>query len=1281
MASFFYELFLFNSRRKLVFWGGLIVLILILAIQIRNIKFHENITDILPDDEELTQIETLFNNSGLNSNLIIHFYSSDSVSDVADEMIEISQSFDSAVAVQFPEYISQRMLEYPDSLVDLFYNHFLAYLPLYLTDDDYKSIDEKLTLQSINSTVEGNYRSLISPIGIFGSEMILKDPFGFVQIPLTNFRESQFDSNIQLYKNHLLSKDKRHLLYFLEIANLASETSRNTELVKGLDDLIEKYASDKIKIEYFGAPAVAVANAGRIKMDIALSVSLAIIIIFSLIVLYFRNVSTFFFILLPGIFGVLAALAIMSWISGSISLIALGVGSIMVGITVDFALHLFSHHRDEISMKDLFRSITQPILMSSGTTACAFFALIFIKSDAMRDLGLFVGISILCASFFSLIVLPHFLGVQFDRKAAVHEILQKLFIRISTYEANKKWGVLVLCLVISVVSLFYWNRISFNRDMMSLNYMPDYLANSEQHLNKTLSDTGKEMYIMASGSTLTQALEKGAEVNRRLSELKKESIINEYSSLNSLIPEVSLQEKRLKTWSEYWQKTDTALLNRTIESKASGVGFKPKAYPGLRAYLTNDYTPIGHDDLEQILSIVGSRYVVESNNEVFLLTHIRYNPDHKELLFSSLDKIAGVQMLDRSHITNKLIDVLSKDFNTLIGLSLVIVFAILLLIYGRIELALITILPIGIGWLWTLGIMGFFGLSFNIVNVIICSLIFGLGVDYSIFYMRGLTQKYKIGIDNKSTFKISIILSAITTLVGIGVLIFAKHPALKSIALLAIIGISSVLFLTFYIQEALFNLFIQGRKDRGLIPFTFLSFLKSMFSFLFFGVGCVILMLVRIAFFIPLAPKTQKIMYHQLIMWYCRSLIYIMLKENRKINSKDVKRLEDPSIIISNHHSFLDILLLLQLSPQLVMVTNDWVYNSPFFGMVVRYADFILASKGVENQMDKINSLVKGGYSIIVFPEGTRSETINCGRFHKGAFYLAEKFDLDIQPIVLHGTHYAMPKKDGFYLRNNDVDMKFLNRISISNTEYGIGYRERTKRIGRYFKEEYNKFRAEKEGPSYFLDTLQKNFILKGPILEWYMRIKLKLENNYQLFHEILPARGTIVDVGCGYGFLGYSLTIGKASRQVIGIDYDVNKIEVAKNCAVKPENLHFVHGDIMKYPYPEANAFVLSDVLHYLERAEQTTLLDTLIERLKPGGIIFVREGDKMKERRHLGTTLSEVFSTKSGFNKSRNRLNYISEEWLREKAAEHSLDYSSIDNTKWTSNTISLMKKPHND
>ena len=69
---------------------------------------------------------------------------------------------------------------------------------------------------------------------------------------------------------------------------------------------------------------------------------------------------------------------------------------------------------------------------------------------------------------------------------------------------------------------------------------------------------------------------------------------------------------------------------------------------------------------------------------------------------------------------------------------------------------------------------------------------------------------------------------------------------------------------------------------------------------------------------------------------------------------------------------------------------------------------------------------------------------------------------------------------------------------------------------------EFSKLSEEIEQPEYYREQLVYNYLYKGPVLEWYMRVKLRLEGYYKMFHQHLPKRGKILDIG--FEFHGYTL-------------------------------------------------------------------------------------------------------------------------------------------------------------
>ena len=135
-----------------------------------------------------------------------------------------------------------------------------------------------------------------------------------------------------------------------------------------------------------------------------------------------------------------------------------------------------------------------------------------------------------------------------------------------------------------------------------------------------------------------------------------------------------------------------------------------------------------------------------------------------------------------------------------------------------------------------------------------------------------------------------------------------------------------------------------------------------------------------------------------------------------------------PAIITCNHQSHLDLLPMLALTPKLVILTADWVWHNPLYGFIIREADYLPASKGLEAITPRLKEIVAKGYSIAVYPEGTRSLDGSIGRFHQGAFYLAETLDLDILPVVLYGAGKALPKH-GRVLQPGPIRLEIDPRI------------------------------------------------------------------------------------------------------------------------------------------------------------------------------------------------------------------------------------------------------------
>ena len=174
------------------------------------------------------------------------------------------------------------------------------------------------------------------------------------------------------------------------------------------------------------------------------------------------------------------------------------------------------------------------------------------------------------------------------------------------------------------------------------------------------------------------------------------------------------------------------------------------------------------------------------------------------------------------------------------------------------------------------------------------------------------------------------------------------------------------------------------------------------------------------------------------------------------------------AILICNHQSLLDTLCLFILSPRILLVTHDRVWNNPLVAAVLRYADcFSMSDTGWDDRLEYCRSFLDKGYSIAVFPEGCRSQDGNVQRFHKGAFYLAERLEADILPVFIHGAAHVMPVGTTFANRGG-FDIEIGRRIPPNALSFGSGYVERCREVHRYYVAHYEDICRRVETPDYF---------------------------------------------------------------------------------------------------------------------------------------------------------------------------------------------------------------------
>lgn len=1250
-----------------------------------QIKLEEDISKFIPNEKSIQKFNYVFSNLKSTDKLVFTISLNDSVAADPDLLIEYTDKFADTLLKRFkPSHIKDLTYSVSEEKVFDVYSTFYNHLPLFLDDTDYSRIDSMLNKKSLEEVIKNDYKTMLSPASVVMKKFLISDPLGISFMGLNKLKSLQIDENYEIYSGHVFTKDRKHLLIFLSPTFSNNETGENTKLVEGIDDLISytnTQYKDKVKNEYFGAIAVAVANASQIKKDSLYTSIAALIIIIIFITYFFKRKSVIFLIILPVLFGAAFSVALLFLIQGKISAIALGAGSIILGLAINYSLHVFNHFRHAGSAEEVIKDLASPLTIGGLTTVGAFFSLSFTDSAALKDFGLFSGLSLVGAALFSLIVLPHLLVKKKDEN---HKEAKLNFIdKLSEYHFEKNKILVGFIFLLAAVSFWPALQVGFDSNMGSINFMTPKLKESEKNLNRVTNNSFNSVYLVSTGENMEKALANNEKTLLELKKLNDTKQIEKFSNISVLLMSKQQQELKIARWNAFWTREKKDFLQTNLIEVGKKYKFKTEAFASFYEALNKTYsiaTPKEFDKLKEFFLL---DWITETPDMTMILSMIKLDEKHKKNVYADFEKDENVVIFDKSYLTTKFLNIIQNDFNIILLISSLLVLGFLILLYGRLELGFISFLPMFISWLIILALMYVFGMKFNIINIIISTFIFGLGDDFSIFVMDGLLQEYKFGIKNYlSSHKTSIFLSAVTVLIGIGVLIFAKHPALRSIAIITIIGMTSVVIISYTVAPFLFKWITQVNGRKRAIPLTFPILIKTYTAFLYFVLASIITTILSffIIYILPISLKKRKYFLHVILKHLSRIAVVNMFGVKSKVLNESNEDFSKPAVIVVNHQSHIDLVLTMMLTPKMVILTNDTVWNSPFYGKVIRFADYYPVSMGYDAGLPKFRELIKDGYSILVFPEGTRSTDGVIKRFHKGAFYLAQQLNVEIIPILLHGPSDVVTKNE-LVLKKGYITVKILPRILLASNNSEEAFIDLSKKTCKMMRVEYQKIKDEAETVKYFRDRIIRSYYYKGPVVEWYVKVKMRVEDaNYKMFNELLPKVGKIVDVGCGYGYLSFLLNLLSNKREIIGIDFDEEKIGIAQNNVLKNNHIEFYCDDVTAFEYPQSDAFLIADVLHYLPFEKQQQLLASCLLKLNNNGVMIVRDANSTNKKQHKKTRIAEFISTRLGFNKTYNdskNLWFINEENLRSFLKPLNASVEKTEDARFMSNVVYVIRK----
>lgn len=815
MTDFFIRLYQYFRNHQLVCWLSMVVLFVFFGWFASRIHLEEDIDKLMPSSKnEDGSIKLAFADLKIKDKTFLLF---ESLSGDSKDPVQLSEICD-----QFVDTLLQRdslshtigdvFYQLPEDLMVDGVDYLSTHFPAYIDTTVYARFDTLLTHEHFVRQMQQNYNDLQSEIGGLFPELIQMDPMGMRDVLAEQF-SPLLNGGTGSYKTingHFFVPDSTVCLAFITPRFSATNTGQGSALFEMMNEQIKEFAKSHpdVRITYHGTPASGYYNSSQIKRDLTTTITGALVLVLVFLFVSFRRWDTIPLLLLPVIFGTLFGLTMMYFIKGQFSLLALGIGGVVLGVALSYVLHVMTHQRYVGDVEKMLHDQVKPVWLGCLTTIGSFAGLIFIQTDLLRDFGLFAAFAILGTTLFSLTYLPQFLRKE---QTAKHSFAWIDTINTYPFDRKKSLLVVIVALMAVCIGAYLVGGTRFDADMHNLGYEAELTEHSEQVLRDKTYTGDKQKYFASKGKTMEEAIANFALLDQKLDSLQQLGLVKSYTHTNQIFVPLSVQQQRIDAWKAYWTEERLSKVRHLIAETASQAGLSQDAFDTFFEKVAENYQPDALYNANLIPAGYQSTLMEQSYDGSFLcFTSVRCVNDSVRSSESDYIRICDaiaqrpeLLILDTYYYTTDTLLRMSEDFNVLQWLSMAFVFVVLLFSFHfNLKYTVLGFLPILLSWMIVLGAMVLFDIRFNLISIIISTFIFGIGVDYSIFVMDGLIHQNQ----QKLTFhKTAIFLSAVTLITTVSSMLIASHPAIRSVGFSTLVGLLSAVILSYVLQPAIFR--------------------------------------------------------------------------------------------------------------------------------------------------------------------------------------------------------------------------------------------------------------------------------------------------------------------------------------------------------------------------------------------------------------------------------------------------------------------------------------------
>ena len=767
----------------------LAVMAILLSITFFRINIDTDVTKYLPqNDPVIADAEYVFKHHPIQDRLVIDI----GLKEENTPLLLACGRFVAEKLTQSGLFKQVGLKDFQKVMPDLM-AHVLNNLPILFDETELQNeVAPLLTSEKINTTLQDHYNQLLDLEGIGHSKSISKDPLALSNKVLARLSSLAPAKNIQFHGGQLISSDGKHLL----LIATPFGSGMDTALARKLSALLTatgrelahhfKASENPVVLTPMGAYRAALDNEIIARQDSERAILLATLGIALLLIFAFPRPLLGLFAFLPALFGSVVALFLLALLEGSISIMALGFGGAIIAITVDhgIAFLLYLDRPEPTKGKVAAREIWSVGLVAALTTMGAFGALIFCDFPIFQQLGRFTALGIAFSFLFIHTVFP----LIFPEMPPAGKRSLPFRKGVSKLTGFGKKG--AFCAMVFFIFMAFFARPEFLVSLHAMNTVSQETLAAENTFNRIWGKgIFQNIFLMMEGRRISDIQAMGDRILPMLHEDLASGVLASGFLPSMLFPGEKKANENLLAWQSFWHKERVARFEKNLKRASATVGFKPKAFATfldtLKTHGDRRISPGIASKFHGLLGITRNSL----NAPWVQFSNLKPGPAYEPQAFHNRYGKIG-KLFDPTFFSQRLGRMLFSTFLNMlwiIGLSVILMLFIYFLDW---RLVLVALIPVLFALVCTLGTLNLMGHPLDIPGLMLSIVVIGMGIDYSLFMVRGYQRYTREDHPSFQLIKMTIFMASTSTLIGFGVLCFSRHALLRSAGLTSFLGIA-----------------------------------------------------------------------------------------------------------------------------------------------------------------------------------------------------------------------------------------------------------------------------------------------------------------------------------------------------------------------------------------------------------------------------------------------------------------------------------------------------------